>query len=252
MREHPPGDRRELAPLFDRQETLRAVVDAVLEGRLGRAWSSTGTPGAARLSLGCYEIFGGRPDPAAARELARGISAPRELVFGNDAAWRECLVAHFGARVSDRPMEAFVAAGPESRVGGEDDAPARDGFELVRMDAAWAARLDSDLAPHALQVFANPSDFAARGAGFAVVRGGQIASAATSYSVSSRALEVAISTRPAHRGRGLAFRACRGLLDFAARDGLSAQWHASNPISQRLARRLGLAPSGTCDVLLLA
>ncbi len=246
MRELSPEDRIGLAPLFAGHRRLRAVVDAVLEGRLGRAYLSDGTHGAARLSIGCYEIFGGAPDADAARELAISIAASRELVFGNDPAWRSVLQALFGERLVDRPMKGYVAS---ARADGAGDPPA--GFELVRMDARLAAELDSELAPHAMQVFESARDFERNGAGFAVVSGGRVASAATTYAIASSSLEVAIATRPAFRGRGLAFAAARALLSHAAERNLAAHWNASNPISQRLAARLGMREEGVCEVLLL-
>jgi RimJ/RimL family protein N-acetyltransferase len=251
MRELPPDGRRELLPLFARHETLRAVVDSVLEGRLGRAWMSSARPDAARLSLGCYDIFGGAPDPVAARELSHAIEPPRELVFGNDPSWRERLVERLGSRVTDRPMRSFSLppAGPAAI---RPAPPPPDGLELVRMDARLAARLDRDLAPHAMQVFESPRDFEERGAGFAVVCGDEIASAATTYAVSERSVEVAISTRPAYRGRGFASLAARALLRHAASRKLTARWNASNPVSQRLALRLGFVPDGVCEVLFFA
>jgi RimJ/RimL family protein N-acetyltransferase len=252
MRELSPDGRRELVPLFARHETLRAVVDSVLEGRLGRAWISSTAPGSARLSLGCYEIFGGAADPAAARELTVEIEAPRELVFGNDPAWKRRLLEIFGARLTDRPMRSFASRAPDESGSLEPEPPPAAGVAPVRMDARLAAELDRDLAPHAMQVFESVRDFEERGAGYAIVRNGEIASAATTYAVSERAVEVAISTRPAYRGRGLAFLAASALLRHAASRSLTACWNASNPVSQRLAVRLGLFPDGVCQVLYLA
>jgi GNAT superfamily N-acetyltransferase len=251
MRELRPEGRRELLPLFSRHETLRAVVDSVLEGRLGRSWISSRAPAAARLSLGCYDIFGGAAEPAAVRELAPAIEPPRDFVFGNDPAWRDCLRGVFGPRVIDRPMRSFSLP-PAVADAIEPATPSPAGLELVRMDARLLARLDRDLAPHAMQVFESTRDFEERGEGYAVVCGGEIASAATTYAVSDRSVEVAISTRPAYRGRGLAFLAARELLRHAALRKRTSRWNASNPVSQRLALRLGFVPDGVCEVLFLA
>jgi hypothetical protein len=56
----------EVLSLFAPHRTLPAIVEAVLEGRLG---SIARDGEAARLSLGCYEIFGGDAACAGASRL---------------------------------------------------------------------------------------------------------------------------------------------------------------------------------------
>ena len=68
------------------------MVDSVLEGRLGTGVADDPrSPRVARLELGCYAIFGGDPSLPAARELARQVAAPRELLFPDSDAWRRLL-----------------------------------------------------------------------------------------------------------------------------------------------------------------
>jgi predicted GNAT family acetyltransferase len=121
------------------------------------------------------------------------------------------------------------------------------------MDASHARQLDHELEPHALQVFESLERFERDGLGRAIVTlGGTVACAATSYTVSARRLEVAIATRPAHRGRGLAEVAAASLLYESLQRELVPEWSASNPVSKRLAERLGYRPAAECEVLYLA
>jgi predicted GNAT family acetyltransferase len=90
------------------------------------------------------------------------------------------------------------------------------------------------------------------GLGFGVVDGDRLACAATSYAVSASFVEVAIATRPAYRGRGLAAAAAAALMGHCLDVGLTPRWSASNPVSQRLAVRLGFQMAGVCEVLYLA
>src|SRR5262249_60436489 len=123
------------------------------------------------------------------------------------------------------------------------------GFDLQALDADLAAQLGVDLEPHALQVFASARDFLEQGLGFGAVKDGRLACAATSYTRSSRSVEVAIATRPEFRGRGLAAAAAARLLRLCLDQGLAPRWTASNPVSQRLAVRLGYRPARLCGVL---
>jgi GNAT superfamily N-acetyltransferase len=238
----------ELGSFFSGSVELGAVIEAVLEGRLGHA---TVAANAARLSLGCYEIFGGSSSSPSARTLVAGAARPRELVYGNDLGWRRLILDVHGDQVFDRPMRDFDPSGidPASLLRLEATLP--PGFSLQALDADLTRQLDADLEPHALQVFDGAQEFLDHGLGFGAVENGRLACAATSYTRSSRSVEVAISTRSAFRGRGLAAAAAARFLRQCLTEGLAPRWSASNPVSQRLAVRLGYQPAGVCEVLYL-
>jgi hypothetical protein len=231
---------------FSGRVELGAVVEAVVEGRLGRA---TVAGGAARLSVGCYEIFGGDASSPEARDLVAGAARPRELVYGNDVAWRRLILDVHGDGVADRPMRDFDPSGIEAATLVRLETGLPEGFDLRPLDADLAGQLDPDLEPHALQVFASPRAFLEQGLGYGAVADGRLACAATSYTRSSRLVEVAISTRAAFRGRGLAAATASRLVRRCLADALVPRWTASNPVSQRLAVRLGFRPAGVCEVL---
>jgi hypothetical protein len=235
-----------LVSFFGGSVELGAVIEAVLEGRLGQA---TVTRDAARLSIGCYEVFGGDPSSPAARTLVAAAARPRELVYGNDPGWRRVILDVFGEEVFDRPMRDYAASGIDnaSLLRIETELPA--GFHLKALDSALVGQLGADLEPHALQVFESAQEFLEHGLGFGAVQNGQLVCAATSYTRSSRSIEVAIATRTAFRGRGLAVATAARLLRQCLVEGLVPRWSASNPVSQRLAVRLGYQPAGVCQVL---
>jgi hypothetical protein len=227
---------------------LGGVTEAVLEGRLGHA---TVAANAARLSLGCYEIFGGDASSPNARELVAGAARPRELVYGNDPEWRRLILDVHGDQVFDRPMLDFDLSGIDRASLLRLEGTLPPGFSLQALDAGLTRQLDADLEPHALQVFDSAQEFLDHGLAFGAVTNGELACAATSYTRSSRSVEVAISTRCAFRGRGLAAATSARLLRQCLAEGLAPRWTASNPVSQRLAVRLGYRPAGVCEILYL-
>jgi GNAT superfamily N-acetyltransferase len=235
-----------LASFFAGSLGLGAVIEAVVEGRLGQA---TVAGDAARLKVGCYEIFGGDPSSPSARTLVATAARPRELVYGNDPGWRQVILDVHGEEVSDRPMRDYDPSGidPASLFRIEAELPA--GFRLQALDSLLTRQLDADLEPHALQVFKSAQAFLEHGLGFGAVQNGQLVCAATSYTRSSRSVEVAIATRTTFRGRGLAAATAARLVRQCLTEGLTPRWSASNPVSQRLAVRLGYQPAGVCQVL---
>jgi len=243
-----------LAPLFNERTELRAVVDSVLEGHLGRAFvDDPEAPGVARLDLGCYAIFGGDPFAPAARELIRTLQPPIELAFPDSEPWRQLIHAVHGTGVSDRSMRSYAT---EEIDPGELARWARQsprGFEMCRVGAADAARLNHDHRPHAMQTFDSADDFAARGIGFCAKRleDEAIACVASSYAICTGRIELAIATHPDYRRRGLARTVASRLVVHCLERAIVPHWNAADPLSRELAVKLGYRPAGTCEILFL-
>ena len=237
---------------FGRHRRLRAVIDAVLEGRGGRVVTvGDGPPDAALLDYGCYRIPGGDPRSPCAQTLLASLEGPCEIVVPDDDAWRNLIGDIFGDRVRDRSMASY-APGPEleARVAVlSKHVPA--GHALRRLDAGSAALVGPDLSPHGVNVLGGPARFAERGFGWGLFVNDTPVCASTSYAVSSKFVEVSIATRADHRRRGLAACAAAAMIADALGRGLEPHWNAFNPISKRLATRLGLADAGLCEILAL-
>lgn len=238
-----------LRPLFQGHSTLRAVIDSVLEGRLGEARvDDPDSPRTACLEIGCYAIFGGDPGAEGAHRLVAAVSPPRELVIPPRDDWRRLLHSTREGLV-DCSMRTYDAGGldPE-RLASWRETPAA-GIAIRPIDSRLARQLDEGLRPHGLQVFPDADAFAAGGLGFGALDDDRLVCAATSYAVSTERLEVAISCRTEYRRRGLARATAAALLAECLRRGLTPEWSASNPVSQHLAETLGYRPAGRCEVL---
>lgn len=237
---------RSLTPLFARHTLLRAVIDAALEGRGGRI---TVGRDLALLEWGCYRVPGGDATLPEAGTLLASLDRDCEIVAPADDPWRELALVIHRDRVRDHSMRSYV---PGRDLAGRtralaDGVPA--GYDLAPLDARLAAGVGKDLEPHGVEVMGGPARFAAEGLGRVLLRDGAIACAATSYAVTGQSVEVAIATHPDHRNRGLAACAASALIQEALVRGLEPHWNAFNPVSQRLADRLGFAFAGTCGVL---
>ncbi len=241
----------ELAPLFSGHRDIRVVVDSVLEGRLGSAVTDdTDAPTVARLRIGCYDIFGGSPSAAQARDWIETVPTPREFVFPvtDHGAWSELASVTLGDRLHAFPMRTFDADYLDVDQLRRSAATMPDRFQLKGIAREWAAKLGQELEPHALQVFPSADRFATDGIGIAATRDGAMACAATSYAICSHGVEVAISTHPQFRGQGLALSVAAAFMVHSLERGLVPQWSASNPVSQRIAERLGYRPGPVCPL----
>jgi len=237
-----------LQQFFRDQLRLRAVIETVLEGRCGRARSQGPV---ALLDYGCYRIPAGNAASRQARELCAQLRGPCEIVVPPIDGWRALLGDLYGSRIRDRSMESFVPGVDLERRTAALSAAVPQGYELQRLDADRAAGVVGRVSPHGVEVLGGPASFAEHGFGWGLLHDGAPACAATSYAISSRYVEIAIGTHADHRGLGLAACAAAAMIQEALQRELEPHWNASNPVSQRLARRLGFEYVGMCEILAL-
>ena len=241
-----------LAALYADESRLRAVIEAVLEGRVGDALvDATTRPRAACLKLGCYAIFAGDPEAARVSELLAALQAPIELIIPRSPEWLQLLQARYGRRLVQRPMQAYRPDQIDCERLCALAASIPAGYRLARLDAGLAQQLGPRLRPNGREVLEQPQAFAEMAGGVGLVAGGVLASAATSYAFSARSIELAIATDPDHRGRGLATCAAAEWTRICLERGITPHWNASNPVSQRLALRLGYRPAEVVEVWFL-
>lgn len=249
MRGVPESERESLGELFSGYPHLRAVIEGVLDGFLGAAWVDGA---AARLDLGVYRIFGGRP--ADGVELLRQVAPPCELVFPpDDPDWSAQRDRVWGDRARPREMTVFLP-----REVGRDRleqclSRTPSGYRLHPLDARRVGDLDADLAPNRPDNFGSTGGFLERGFGsVAVGAENDIHCAASTYSRSRHHAEIAIATRPLFRRRGLAVPTAAHTLGRCLELGLEAHWSAANEASCRIATALGFVAVGRCRVFDLA
>lgn len=237
-----------MAPLYTGHTLLRAVIDAVLEGRGGRI---TVGKDVALLEWGCYYVPGGDASGPGAVDLLNSLRGPCEIVVPADDPWRARAEEVLGDRVRDRSMRSYVP-GPELAARTAELAAAvPEGYALHPVTALLAERIGKDHEPHGVQVLGGPQRFVETGFGHVLVKDGGVACAATSYAATGKYVEVAIATHPDHRRRGLAACAASAMIGTALARGLEPHWNAFNPVSQHLADRLGFTLAGTCGILAL-
>jgi predicted GNAT family acetyltransferase len=95
-------------------------------------------------------------------------------------------------------------------------------------------------------------DFVTRGFGFCILQDRRIVSAATTFAICAKSIEIQVSTREKHRGKGLATAVSAQLLLHSLETGLDPNWDADNLRSARLAKRLGYTPQGSYNLWFFA
>ena len=238
--------RRSLAAAFSATPRVDCGIDAAIEGQMGRILADDAAdPGVLAIRQGPFWYLAGNADHPAAGDLVAAIP-PFSLVMPASTAWTALLERRLGDRLEAVPRVSFGADSLSvdhlaSLVAGSAH---RDQVHAVNADLA--ARLAT--MPDAwfdLEGYASPADFAARGIGFAVLDGDDIAGAAWSSLACRAAIEVSVFVDERHRQRGVATAvAARLVLECLGRS-LRPNWDAANEESCRLAMKLGFVPAGS-------
>lgn len=233
----PPAAREPLRPLFAGFPGSRGIVDAGLEGTMGRAWADDAShPTLGLIDLDFY-LLAGDPDVPAAEEALRRLEPPWSL-GASSAGWEPLLRRVWGGALTTRTRVDF-------RAGDWDRARLRafvdalpDSFALRRITIDEAGRF-RELAGSLVYNFPSLEEFVARGAGFGVEYEGRFVSGCSSFAISSRKLEFEIQTHPDFRRRGLATAAAAAMIEHCIDAGLEPCWDAHNDVSTALATNLG-------------
>ncbi len=249
------SERRRLAELFQ-GITSSYLPDSVLDGAMGEAFTdSLENPHVAILEVPALKlsILGGDARHPLAAECVAKLPIPR-LVMIRSKEWEQLLNGTHRGRLLRISRYACTSESLDLAHLKQLKSQLADDYRLERIDAGLAAELASDrcaFAAEHMQNFDSPDDFVERGFGFCILHQGEIVSAATTYAICDRGIEIQIDTRKDHRRRGLALSAGAQLLIHSLERNLDPNWDADNQASVKLAKKLGYTPIGTYPIYVL-
>jgi hypothetical protein len=243
LREIAPEQRHVLNALFANFKPFPALAEMVLEGLPGKAIADdSDPPRCAGAVTGHYAAFAGDASAPGAAELVGSISHLDWGALIGDSEWmalgRQILSS---ARSSKRNAFSSDDLDVGRLMALRDGVDA--GAEIKAVDVELADRMVDEVSPYCLGVFDSSEEFLQFGFGYCALIDGRVAAAATSAFASSKSVEIQITTAPEFRNRGLATSVSAAVILHSLDAGLDPQWSTSNPVSYRLAERLGYVPA---------
>ena len=232
-----------VAPLFAGFDDT--LVRSALEGYLGEVVADDART-AARITVGDFAFPAGNaasPDAAAlAGHLPEGYGGDTLLMTSPSAAWRSVIEKAWGERAV--PGERYALRKDIDRFDSKRLAvyagTLPPGVRLVPIDGALYRRaLQADWSRDFVSLFADESDFLARGLGIMALEGEEPVAGASSYAVFGGGIEIEVDTRADRRRQGLATACSAELMLACFRRGLRPCWDAANRASLALAEKLG-------------
>lgn len=246
----PDVDRRLLAPLTAGMPCLHGVVAAVLHGR-GTVWADAPLrPRGAVAAIGDFLLCAGEAGPSAVRLLRTAIQAGSGMrLLYAPGGWRDA-----AARIDAFPVKSRRAFAPEVQPEPEQIARILSALpENGRVVPIEGERINwcrgEAWSRDFVSVYASNEDFAENGLGVLLTVDGEPVAGASSYVSAPGSLEVQVQTREGWMGRGYATAVAAALIQRAQARGITAYWDAANPVSERVAVKLGYRPAALYEVL---
>ena len=233
------------------------LPDAILEGIMGEALvDDKADPRVAVLQIPKLKISipGGDAHHPAGREFIKSLPRFSALICASQE-WEELLQETLAGKLIGMQRYAFTSEKLDIDHLRKLASQIPAGYRFRRIDLSLAKQLAaerSEFASAHMRNFDSPEDFIARGFGFCALDGDQIVSAATTFVVCSKGIEIEVGTREKQRGKGLATAVSAQLLVHSLQHGLNPHWDAENKRSVGLAEKLGYMPQGTYNLWLVA
>lgn len=231
------------------------LPDAILEGQLGEGLvDDAREPHVAVLRVPKLKLHipAGDTGHPATREYVASLPRFSSLIFASEG-WEDLLEHTHAGKFIAMQRYAFTSEKLDIEHLRTLASQVPAGYRLEQIDLDLAQKLATEKSEfasgHTLN-FDSAEDFIARGFGFSVLEGAEIVSAATTFAICSKGIEIQVSTREKHRGKGLATAVTARLLIHSLRNGLDPNWDAENRRSASLAERLGYTPQGSYDLWL--
>ena len=216
------------------QDTL---IISCLQKAMGKIFvTDPSEPASAFAFVGCFGFFAGKPD----RELVRSKPEGFALLTPRDQKWAKLIEAAY----PDAKKVTRYAIRRDTRF----DIQALkknllllpDGYELKEIDAELYDKcLASPATADFVSSFQSKAAYLRDGRGVVVVKNGEIASGASSYTRCREGIEIEVDTLEEERRKHLALIACSALILRCLDEGLYPSWDAQNVVSVRLAEKLG-------------
>ncbi len=243
-----PGKRSVLAGLFANHTADRMLIESVIQGDIGLALADSQTnPQVAQITFGSFTMFGGNAQHPIAHQLIQEM--PKDTwVTPISSAWRQMMFDIHAQHLEKRQWIEFSSSSLDIDYLRQLKKRVPFGFEIKRVDIDLAEQVMNDDFS-TFTGFCSLSDFVERGIGFCATKENQIVCYAGTYAQCKAGIEVQISTEWDFRRKGLATVVGATLVVHCLEHRIEPHWSAINPISAKLACKLGYVENAVYEEL---
>lgn len=123
------------------------------------------------------------------------------------------------------------------------------GYELKEIDKQLLKEISGGIIPSLF--WKNENDFLAKGKGYCITFGNEIASWAFSAAVSTKEIDIGIETNPKFKHQGLGMMVAKRMIQYIIEQAKEPVWacHCKNVASKKMAEKMGFIKTSECFVI---
>ncbi len=243
-------DRTPLYELFDSFELVKTMVKPWIEMGLGHIHvDSLSSP---RVSLYKFSILNfvvGESSSHEAKELLQSFP-PMNVLFVPDESWAELVKSEWGEKTKVQHRTRMDASSLDLDHLLELKGRLPSGYDLQPITGDILRKADSSMVETLNLVFSSIDEFLEHGFGYCILHESVVVSMAYACFPFIKDFEIQVNTLNSekYRQKGLATVVSAALIEHGLRNGLTPQWDAANPVSVKLAEKLGYTSPQPYDV----
>lgn len=222
----------------DWNETL---IWSCLQGIMGEIHTNS-TEDAAMAILGDFAFYAGKPCEELVRFKPESCSKDFIIMVPQNGAWADLIEKCYGAKAKKvtryaikKEKDVFDVSKLEQAASGLPEGYELKLLEEQEYDLCRSSRWAYDL----VSQFKDYNTYKKLGMGYVVLKDGELAAGASSYSRYNEGIEIEIDTEKEHRRKGLAYACGAKLILECLKKDLYPSWDAQNKWSVALAEKLG-------------
>ena len=216
------------------EETL---IYSCLQKVMGKIYvTDTENPKSAFAYVGCFGFFAGEPD----RELVLGKPAGFSILVPENEEWEKLIEECFqdAKKVKRYAIKKDTKFDKEALKKNLEMLP--EGYELREIDAEiYDKCLGNPTTLDFVSSFGSKEKYLELGRGMVILKDGEIAAGASSYTRYNEGIEIEVDTEENERRKHLATIVCSALILRCLEEGLYPSWDAQNMNSVHLSEKLG-------------
>lgn len=228
-----------------REEKTDVPLWSCIEGKMGRAWvDNKEKPTAAIVVVGdfCY-LLGCILSDKTEFDIDQLLEkCRRKVIVADDSSWISFIESHYPnhlKRFSRYSIKKELDVFQKNILNDYIDAVNSE-FQICRIDESLYFKvLEDNFMADCCSNYTSLEEFLEHGIGYAIVKNGEVISAASSYSYCEDSIEITIGTKEEYRRRGLAQAVASRLILECVEKNIYPRWDAANKESVALAEKLG-------------
>lgn len=231
---------KEIQSLFDNWN--ETIIWSCLQGIMGNIYTNSPYDDAVMAMLGDFAFYAGKPSEKLVRFKPENCKQDFMIMVPQNDKWAELIEKCYGEKAKKVSRYAFKK---EKNIFDKQKLQKAvlqlpDGYTWKLLEEEeYVLCQNNKWANDLVSQFKDYDTYKRLGLGVVIIKDGELAAGASSYSRYKGGIEIEIDTREDHRRRGLAYACGAKLILECLGKGLYPSWDAQNMWSAALAEKLG-------------